>query len=586
MATPRMMALTTGWLYLAGGLTALVVGVSDLLVAADGVPLSFLHLLAIGLTAMGTGAIVLVWGGRWPRAFFHVLVGGGSVLITLATLAAGSASGTMVAAAIFTFVAIDAAFYFAPPAALAHLLLLLTGLVVALSTRGVPALDILGLFLVCLAVCAVTAVLVDRASSADRDTLTGLPNRRRFEEAFATATRGRNRHELTLAVLDLDDLAAVNDGRGPGEGDELLRAVARTLHRTVTDAVPGAVVARYGGDEFVLLLPGTCGDVATRLVDGLRAEVGIAFSCGLAQRAHGESRSALLRRALAALTAAKTGGGGRTERADDATALLAADLTSALAEDPDQFHVVHQPIVDLTTGDLLAVEALCRWTHPTRGPVSPAEFIPAAENAGLIAELGALVLERACADAVRLRAVQPDLVVAVNVSGRQLVRPGFYAEVLDVLHRTGLPASGLCIEVTESVVDGSTPTALRTLEMLHADRVQVAIDDFGTGYSAFSRLDALPAHHLKLDAAFTAGITTSGRRAGILRGLLDMCAALGLSVVAEGVETCEQATKLRELGCPSAQGFLFARPQPVSEIHRRLLEARPAPAVQSAAVGR
>jgi len=233
-------------------------------------------------------------------------------------------------------------------------------------------------------------------------------------------------------------------------------------------------------------------------------------------------------------------------------------------------HVALQPVLRLRGERVVGVEALARWTDPVRGVVPPAEFVPVAEAAGLIGELGGFVLERACRDvAVLVEAWGTPLVLTVNVSGRQLLEPGFVDRVLATLALTGWTPAALVVEVTESLLDATTPAATEALRALRRVGVAVAIDDFGTGYAALSRLDAAPADFVKLDAQFIADITTSPRRAAVLRAVLDLCAGLGLAVIAEGVERREQADLLRELGCPLAQGYLFARPLPVAELVAR-----------------
>jgi len=245
--------------------------------------------------------------------------------------------------------------------------------------------------------------------------------------------------------------------------------------------------------------------------------------------------------------------------------LLAHDLAEAIAL--GELDVAFQPILSLPQEQVIGVEALARWTHPTRGTVPPAEFVPAAEAAGLVVDLGASVLAAACRGAMELQAAwRRRLTLTVNVSGRELVEPGYPDAVLRILTATGWPADQLVVEVTESLLEASDPTALEALAELRSHGIDVAIDDFGTGYSAFARLDTLPADYLKLDHSFISTITTSRRRSGMLRALLDLSGSLGLRVIAEGVESPEQAALLSELGCPLVQGYLYGRPQPADAL--------------------
>ena len=561
LATPRVMAGTAGAFYVAGGLVAAAV----VLGTGPGSGPARAGLAALAAAALLTGVALLRWGRHLPRRAFHGVVLLGTLLVTAAVPLCPTTASALAVTTVYAFVGIDVVFFFGWAQGAGHLVVLLAAAAWALRDReGVTPGVLLALALVCLVIAAVVGLLARAASGADHDGLTGLLNRRGFDQALdrAVAAAGPD-GSLAAALVDVDHFKAVNDGDGHGAGDRLLRELAVQL----AAALPrDAVLARYGGDEFAVLLPGRCGREALDLVEGLRAGTRtVAFSAGVAHLFPGESGADLVRRADAALHAAKVSGRGRSRLDDVGSAELARDLSEALAA--GDVRAWFQPIVVPSTGELVGVEALARWTHPLRGPVTPAEFVPVAETTGLIVELGAAILADACRGARTLReAWGRDLLLTVNVSGRELVRDGFAEHVHDVLRATGWPADLLVVEVTESLLDGSTGTALRALEDLRAFGVSVAIDDFGTGYSAFSRLDTLPADYLKLDSGFIAEITTSPRRAGVLQALLSLSHALGLEVVAEGVETPEQADLLTGLGCPLAQGWLFGRAVPPGEL--------------------
>jgi diguanylate cyclase (GGDEF)-like protein len=401
------------------------------------------------------------------------------------------------------------------------------------------------------------------------DDLTGLANRRRLEhELRAAAATGCPQ----VAMIGLNGFKSVNDELGRPAGDQVLAALADRLG----GAAPGhALVARMGGDEFAVLLPDASDAdaelAAGRLLTALRPPVTadgrdllVGVSIGLAGGA-GLDTVELLRRAEAAMYAAKrTGEPIRWTPALDerstAYARLGAELRSAL--DNGQFRVVYQPIVEMPSGRVKAVEALVRWDHPTRGLVSPAEFIPVAEQNGLIVELGAWILRTACARLAHWRAELGDAApsrVSVNVSVKQLARPGFAAQVADVLAATGLPAGCLTAEVTETAVFEGGP-AVVALHELRALGVRIALDDFGTGHSSLGLLQTVPVDTIKVDKSFVDNITQAGRETVIAEALILLSTGLGLSAVAEGVETAEQAEALCRLGYRLLQGYHFGRP--------------------------
>ncbi|GAB7042397.1 MULTISPECIES: putative bifunctional diguanylate cyclase/phosphodiesterase [Catenuloplanes] len=408
------------------------------------------------------------------------------------------------------------------------------------------------------------------------DELTGLANRRLFEQDLTAALRDGL---VQVAVLDLNGFKEVNDTFGHAAGDQLLSVVAQRLREAVRD---DDVVARMGGDEFAVLVrevsPAAMSAIAERIGASLRRPVDangqqllVSASVGTAGNETGEEIDSdeMLRRADAAMYAAKRAGGGRHLRytADlDAQATVraraGADLRTAL--EGGQFHLVYQPIVELPEGRIVSVEALVRWTHPERGFVSPAEFVPIAEETGLIVELGEWILRQACAQAVtwfaEYGAAAPQR-ISVNVSARQLAEPGFAGLVVAVLSETGLRPEQLVVELTETAVfDGGQ--ALRTVEALHRRGVRIALDDFGTGHSSLTLLQTVPVDVLKVDKSFVDKVTMAGRHAVIATALIQVSDGLGLQAVAEGVETAEQADELYRLGYRLAQGYHFGKPVP------------------------
>jgi diguanylate cyclase (GGDEF)-like protein len=395
---------------------------------------------------------------------------------------------------------------------------------------------------------------------------------------------------VVVLFVDLDDFKAVNDALGHGVGDQLLRAIANRIRST---AGSGDTPARLGGDEFALLLEDRGGvdralDVAGRLLDELREPVQLAgydiavlASVGVAVAAPGMTTSSLLRDADIAMYEAKRAGKGQIKIFDPAMRLGATkhleyrtELAAAL--ELDQLRVVYQPLVDLATGNVTGAEALVRWRHPVRGEVSPGEFIPVAERAGLIGPIGAWVLDRAVSEAVRWQ-TRGRRHVSVNVSPVQLREDGFVDEVDRVLARHGLDPDRLTLEVTETVLVEEIETASDTLTQLRALGVRIAIDDFGTGYCSLSYLQRFPVDVLKIDRQFIAEVGDDVRGSSLARMILQMASALEVESVAEGIERPEQLAALRRLGCTTGQGFLLSRPLEVDDVNRRFgVTGRPA----------
>ncbi|WP_328459705.1 bifunctional diguanylate cyclase/phosphodiesterase [Actinoplanes sp. NBC_00393] len=413
--------------------------------------------------------------------------------------------------------------------------------------------------------------LLDRLDAqAHHDDLTGLPNRRLF-----TAKLARRTGTTTVAVCDLDGFAALNDRLGDDAGDALLRAAA---DRVAAVAGPEAVTARLLGDEFGVLLPGHHAGFAEALLQAFRTplrvdghDLLVTATVGVAS-GDGTAVPDLLRRAELALQAAKLTGTNRHREHSpelDATAQHHAELAAALRRglDHGEFRLLYQPIVELPSGAVTGVEALVRW-HPVDGPVvPPAEFIPVAEHSGLIIDLGAWIIDTACADAAAWQhkhgANSPR--VNVNVSARQLLDPDLPGLVADALHRHGLTPDRITIEITETAVFAGG-AALSTVHELRELGVGVALDDFGTGHSSLTLLRTCPVTTLKVDKSFIDDLNGTAEQEAIATSLSTIASTLGLRAVAEGVETLDQATRLHDLGYRYAQGYYFARPAPADQI--------------------
>ncbi|MEW5729899.1 MAG: EAL domain-containing protein, partial [Pseudomonadota bacterium] len=415
---------------------------------------------------------------------------------------------------------------------------------------------------------------------AYHDPLTHLPNRQLLHDRLDHALALCRRESKTLAVmfLDLDRFKVINDTLGHDVGDNLLREVATRL----ADAVRGTdTVARLGGDEFVVLVehPDTTGAVAAvaeKIIRALAAPVdlgphkvhvttsiGISFYPG-----DGEDLTELMKNADTAMYAAKAAGrntyhffsAAMNERAQWRLE-LENEMRHAVERGDFQLH--YQPKVELATGRPCGAEALIRWNHPTKGLISPADFIPMAEETGMIVEMGEWAILEACGQMRRwLDAGLPPMTVAVNVSTRQLTGPGLYSIVAAALEVNDLPPAALELEVTESGVMDQAERAIAMLEGLKTLGVSIAVDDFGTGYSSLSYLRKLPINTVKIDRSFVMDLETNEQDAAIVRTILAMAQTLKLNVVAEGVETAAQAAMLAEANCDMAQGFHYARPLP------------------------
>lgn len=435
---------------------------------------------------------------------------------------------------------------------------------------------------------------------AFHDALTGLPNRDFFVRSVGRAianTRGHSSYLFAVLFVDLDRFKAINDSLGHLAGDELLMGVLLRLRRSLCYA---DTMARVGGDDFAILVRNSDVDSAVNLADRIHQalvvpfelkgqEVFVTASIGIAVGGEPvgsmrEQPEHLLRDAHTAMYRAKALGAGRYQvfnasMHDAAVERLQLETDLRMALKRQEFLLHYQPFVCLATGKIIGFEALVRWQHPLRGLVSPVKFIPVAEETGAIVPLGEWVLEEACCQ-LRLWEKMFDfdrpLIMSVNLSGKQFAQPDLVARIKEILGTTGLSAESLKLEITESVVMDDVESAIAVLKHMKALNVKLGIDDFGTGYSSLSYLSRFPTDTLKVDRSFVGRmeLESEGENVAIVRTIVALAHALGMDVIAEGVETAAQLAKLRAIGCEYGQGYFFAKPLP-SEAATALMASEP-----------
>jgi diguanylate cyclase (GGDEF)-like protein len=424
------------------------------------------------------------------------------------------------------------------------------------------------------------------AHMARHDALTDLPNRVLLRERLAHALAELPRDKrLAVLYLDLDHFKSVNDTLGHQIGDELLKAMAACLRNCVRET---DTVARVGGDEFAIIhtgieQPNEAAILARRICEAVKepcelhghavivdTSIGIALAPG-----DGADPTELLKNADMALYRAKADGRGTYrffEPAMDARmkARRTLELALRVALANGEFTLHYQPLVSLDDRRITCCEALIRWRHPERGLIQPAEFIPIAEEIGLIVPLGEWVLRQACADAMAWPA---DVKVAVNLSPIQVMNQNLVAVVVGALAAAGLPAHRLEVEITESVLMQNSEATLATLHRLRELGVKISMDDFGTGYSSLSYLRSFPFDKIKIDRCFISGLATGDDSVAIVLAIAGLAKHLGIATTAEGVETRQQLQQVKALGCSEIQGFLFSAPRPIDEV-TQLLRSR------------
>jgi diguanylate cyclase (GGDEF)-like protein len=424
------------------------------------------------------------------------------------------------------------------------------------------------------------------ARLANEDSLTGLPNRHWFLNFVPSvlAHAAANSHEVALLFIDLDEFKQVNDSHGHAVGDHLLKAAATRL---LSQLRPSDRVARFGGDEFIVLLSPFDNEhqvaaVAARIVGAFQKPFTIAeeqhmigASVGISVFPRdGNDATTLIRHSDIAMYAGKNEGKGQYrffDPAQSSTLKTRAQLRQRLLEaiDKRQFVLHYQPRVDTRSGELLSMEALLRWEHPQLGMIRPDEFIPLAESSGLIVPIGAIVIDQACAQLAAWRllgAGAAPVPVSINVSPKQFLRGGVQRELVEALARHGVEPGLLEVEITESAMMGDQDEILAELAAIRALGVKLHVDDFGTGYSSLSQLQRMKMDVLKVDRSFTAELGRSKEGKVFFQAIVSMAHALGMEVVAEGVENAGQLEILRTLGCNEVQGYLVARPMPAEAI--------------------
>jgi diguanylate cyclase (GGDEF)-like protein len=475
-------------------------------------------------------------------------------------------------------------FSWAPDRALIRALIWLWSMMGALGLAlGVCALLSGGLILRLARALAASLRTIRKLTS--EDPLTGLPNHRVMLENLNAALEKRQSGSVVLALIDLDGFRDVNDTHGRSGGDSLMRQIAERLQAAVP---PGAQFGRFEDDEFAVIMESADIHGAVALAESLRGSLSLPIfmeqnwqvtaGIGVAQApADGNTAEELSRRANLALRAAKREGRGAVKAFEPSIEMeysernfIRRELEAAITARALEVH--YQPIVAAAGAGMIGVEALCRWNHPTRGPIAPSVFIPLAEQSGLMPQLGEFVLRRALMDGARW----PNLTVAVNLSPLQIRDPNLVELIAALMRECAIVPSRVILEVTESVLI-EDPQAKQRLEALRGLGVGLALDDFGTGYSSLSYLQKFPFSEIKIDRAFVASLGTTATAGAVIQSIVTLGHALGMKVLAEGVETDEQRVLLRLAGCDEMQGFLFGRPRPAEIVDKAVAKLAAGP---------
>jgi diguanylate cyclase (GGDEF)-like protein len=593
---PQARALALGRMLLAGGALGLVA-----LGAAGGRGLPRETLAALGVASIVVGVVVLRSGARLPPQAFHVLLVAGWLTVGVSTHLAGGGNAGMAMGLLAVWAALYAGLFFTPVATALHT----TGAVVVVAAGlaaggGQWVYEAVWLAGVAGMVGGVTSWMSYRRVPARLDALTGLPGHRGLADVLETRMREARESEtpLALGLLDLDDFSNFNRAEGPRAGDHLLRDCVHQWHTRLPSA---ATLARRGSDEFVVVLPGYGLAEGRELLEGLRQGLDAPVTCsaGVTACTPDDTQSLLLARADTALYAAKLGGRDRTEVAGEDTEWL-AELRRALHAGEIVVH--YQPLHAVDDGRLVALEALVRWQHPERGLLSPGAFLPTAEAGGVMHQLGRRVLHLACGQLKQWHERYPHherLRISVNLSPDQLVHPRVLADIQDALREHGLGADSLYLEVTEGALADEDVETVAVLWELKDQGIRLALDDFGTGHSSLSRLRSLPFDVIKIDRSFVRSLGSDDASGEALFSVIvRMAESLGMSTVAEGVETERELAIVAHHGAAYAQGFLLGRPAPPEQIEHRLAtstgarDARttagapaPAPAVDEPLIG-
>jgi diguanylate cyclase (GGDEF)-like protein len=575
------MAKTSGMLYICAASMSLVG-----LAFPQRVGVHRLVLTAIAAAALAVGIALVARGQHWPRWSYHLLILNGNLVIALSMYEGGGGRTSMAYSTLFMFVAVNCFFFFAWPSACLHLAVAVACDLTILWIMGeVDFGQVILLPGTLIVVAVVVGRLVRAADAAEIDTLTGLPNRRGLDrhlsEALAGASPGS--HSVALAFLDVDHFRSVNKTEGQGGGDRLLRAIAAAWRPLLRDT---DFLARNGSDEFALLITDALPGEVAMVISRLRAAMPKAHTCsaGASDWQPGDTVSLLAARTDTALYESKRMGRNRLTYHDSSGNSEEALMRRAVAD--GEVVAYYQPIVELGTGVVTGFEALARWIRPGHGLVAPDAFIPAAEANGAIEDIGSMMLTAATRQVALWSASQSrPLVASVNVCGRELRNPSYVSQVKSILRDSGLPASQLVLELTETAFEGNAAPVIAALEELHALGIGIAIDDFGTGYSSLSRLDRLPVDVVKIDRSFISTLPAEATRAPLVAAIIAMARALGLHVVAEGIEHPYQGALLFGLGCDKGQGYWFDRPCPADEVDLSPREAASAAGMGVVGIG-